>query len=275
MTADNVTKLPTLSAGAKAMAIVPGNFDDVYRMAKLMAASGLVPRDYNNKPEACAVAIMQGLEVGLSPLAAIQSIAVINGRPCLWGDGALAVVRASGLCEYIDEQVTDTEAVCTVKRRGEPEPVTRRFSMADAKRAKLAGKTGPWIDYPQRMLQMRARSWALRDVFADVLKGMGVAEEVRDMKDITPTPKSSAEAKRDGTSEIFHEINRHIAGAGTVDDMKFLRETYAEEWGSMPVRWKQLLDDAAALRMQEMGAEEVLICEVLGVSTAEASDGKA
>src|SRR3546814_17968193 len=52
--------------------------------------------------------------------------------------------------------------------------------MDDAKKAGRAGKQGPWSQYPQRMLQMRARAWAMRDGFADVLKGIGIAEEVRD-----------------------------------------------------------------------------------------------
>src|SRR3546814_15538068 len=43
-----------------------------------------------------------------------------------------------------------------------------------------SGKQGPWSQYPQRMRQMRARAWAMRDGFADVLKGIGIAEEVRD-----------------------------------------------------------------------------------------------
>ena len=51
------------------------------------------------------IAIMHGLEVGLSPLSALQRIAVINGRPTIWGDGALALVKASGLCEATNFQV--------------------------------------------------------------------------------------------------------------------------------------------------------------------------
>jgi hypothetical protein len=52
----------------------------------------------------------------------------------------------------------------------------------------LKGKQGPWTNYPKRMLQMRARSWCLRDVYPDVLRGVHVAEEAQDMpeKDVTP-----------------------------------------------------------------------------------------
>jgi hypothetical protein len=70
-------------------------------------------------------------------------------------------------------------AVCVAKRKGR-KPVTARFSVEDAKRAGLWGKQGPWSAYPKRMMQMRARGFALRDAFPDVLKGMITAEEAQD-----------------------------------------------------------------------------------------------
>ena len=177
-----------LAAGNKALGIVPQSFDDCYRMAQLLAQSDIVPKDYKGKPADCCVAILQGLEIGLSPLAALNSIAVINGRASIWGDGALAVVRASGLMEAFSETDENDTATCTIKRRGEPTPIVRTFSQQDAAKAGLATKAGPWTQYPRRMRQMRARSWALRDGFADVLKGLYIAEEAQDIapRDITP-----------------------------------------------------------------------------------------
>ena len=55
------------------------------------------------------------------------------------------------------------------------------FSEQDAKVAGLWGKSGPWKQYPKRMLQMRARGFNLRDNFADILGGLITAEEARDM----------------------------------------------------------------------------------------------
>jgi hypothetical protein len=39
------------------------------------------------------------------------------------------------------------------------------------------------------MLQMRARAWAIRDAFPDALRGIGVAEEVRDIPQREEAPK--------------------------------------------------------------------------------------
>jgi hypothetical protein len=197
---DKLPAVMALKAGARPVGIVPSTFEDCFRMAKLFSSTKMVPEAFQDKPEACCVAIMQGLELGLSPLAALQSIAVINGRPSIWGDGALAVVRASGLVESFSETDDGETATCSIKRKDEAEPIVRKFSMKDAEKAGLAKKTGPWTQYPQRMRQMRARSWALRDGFADVLRGLHIAEEASDIKtvDVTPEkPKMALEAPPD------------------------------------------------------------------------------
>lgn len=148
--------------------------------------SNLAPKDFKT-PEAVLIAMQYGMEIGLAPMQALQSIAVINGRPVIFGDAALAICKAHPEFEDISETFDrgqgddNTVAKCEVVRRGKI-PVVRTFSVADAKKAQLWGKSGPWSLYPKRMLQMRARAFALRDSFPDALKGVGVAEEVRDIE---------------------------------------------------------------------------------------------
>lgn len=158
----------------------PQTFEQALTFSNYLAESDMVPKDFKGKPGNCLVAIQWGMEIGLKPLQAMQNIAVINGRPSLWGDAVIALVRSSPLCEYIIEEDDGRTATCKVKRRGEPEQ-SRSFSMDDAKAAGLLGKQGPWTQYPKRMRQMRARAFAVRDVFPDVLKGLPVAEELQDM----------------------------------------------------------------------------------------------
>jgi hypothetical protein len=169
-------------AGAPPLPIVPRSLEEALTLARAVVASGMAPHGLET-PEACLIAILHGLEVGLTPLSALQRIAVIDGRPTIWGDGAMALVRASGLCRAVREWIEgdapqDWTAFCEVLRRGESDPVTCRFGVEDARRAGLWGKPGPWSLYPRRMLQMRARAFALRDVFADVLGGLYLREEI-------------------------------------------------------------------------------------------------
>jgi hypothetical protein len=174
------TELSTQRASGLALQ----SLDDAFRFAKMVAASEFAPKDFKGKPESCLLAIQHGSEVGLSPMQSLQSIAVINGRPTIWGDSALALVQACPVCEYVREYMEgegdNLTAVCEAKRQGYPAPTTVRFSVADAKKAGLWGKTGPWTQYPSRMLQLRARGFALRNAFADALRGLVTAEEAQD-----------------------------------------------------------------------------------------------
>lgn len=185
------TEISTTTTPARGLALA--SFEDAFRFAKMVAASDFAPKDFRGKPESCLLAIQHGSEIGLSPMQALQNIACINGRPAIWGDAALAVAMASAVCEYVREYVEGDGdalvAVCEAKRRGYEKPTVARFSMTDAKRAGLAGKSGPWTQYPRRMLQLRARGFALRDAFPDVLKGLVTAEEAQDY----PTPVVAAE----------------------------------------------------------------------------------
>lgn len=185
--------------------------DDLFRFAKAVSVSGLAPKGIES-PEAIFVALEMGLEVGLPMMAALQNIAVINGRPTIWGDAQLAVVRGTGELTLFEEwyeengkrlarnpaTFTDaTTAVCRVQRHGY-EPAETAFSVADAKRANLWSKAGPWSQYPARMLRFRARSFGLRDQFGDALRGLRTAEEVMDdpvevARNVTPkTPLFTA-----------------------------------------------------------------------------------
>ncbi|RME85154.1 MAG: hypothetical protein D6771_03580, partial [Zetaproteobacteria bacterium] len=162
----------------------PRSLGEVYRMAQILAGSAFVPQQYRGRIEDVMAAILYGLEVGLSPMAALQNIAVVNGKPALFGDGLLAVAMShpqfAGYEDWFEGEGDDLTAYCKVVRRGVGE-IVRSFSVRDAKLAGLWGKKGPWQNYPKRMLLMRARSWALRDAFPDALRGVIAYEEAQDI----------------------------------------------------------------------------------------------
>jgi len=167
-----------------AMVLRPQNFDQLTVFATMAAKSALVPRDYQGKPENIMLAVQMGSELGLAPMQALQNIAVVNGRPAVWGDAMLALCKASAHWDKISERIEGEgdamRAVCEVHRKGD-NPVIVTFAVEDAKRAGLWGKGGPWTQYPKRMLQMRARGFALRDAFPDALRGLISAEEAADI----------------------------------------------------------------------------------------------
>ena len=174
----------------------PTSITEAIKFSEMLAKSNMVPRAYQGKPEDILVCVQWGYEIGLAPMQALQNIAVINGKPSVYGDAAMALVLASPVCEGIEESIEgegtpNPVAVCIARRRGRA-PVESRFSVEDAKRAGLWGKQGPWTAYPKRMLAMRARGFAIRDAFADVLKGLITAEEAQDYPSDKPTAKVMA-----------------------------------------------------------------------------------
>lgn len=185
---------PPIKAGGALAAMVPQDLDQAFRLSQALAGAGdMVPKAYQGQPQMIMAAIARGMEIGLAPMQALSNIAVINGRASLWGDALPALVQKAGHhidVEYVGSGDTLT-AVATLTRGDTGKKTVRQFSMADAKRAGLLGKPGPWQSYPQRMLLNRARSWAIRDGAADALMGLQVAEEVSDYgpdaaRDITP-----------------------------------------------------------------------------------------
>jgi len=173
----------------------PATITEAIQFSEMLAKSQMVPKQYQGKPEDIMVAVQWGYEIGLAPLQALQNISVINGKPSVYGDAAMALVQASAVCDGVDEYfenegTPNPVAVCVARRKGR-NPVIARFSVEDAKRAGLWGKGGPWQSYPKRMMQMRARGFALRDAFPDVLKGLITAEEAQDY----PTEAAQRPAK--------------------------------------------------------------------------------
>lgn len=189
--------------------LTPHSLNEAFQLAELMAKSDLVPQGFKGRPADVLIAVQYGAELGLPPLQALSGICVINGRACVWGDAALAVVLKSGLMENYKEMTTEEiekagKAVFWCKRKGTPEPIVREFSVEDAKRAHLwdnSSKKPIWHDYPFRMLQMRARSWALRDGFSDALKGISIREEVDDYVQ-TDAPAALAMPRRMSERQI-------------------------------------------------------------------------
>lgn len=235
----------------------PAGFMDFSRLDVAIQASqmiakapGFCPSAFLGKPEQILCAIQYGIEIGLSPMQALQSIAVINGKPSIYGDGLMALCQSFSECEDIKEEFDHKTmtATCIVKRKGRS-PVVHQWDIAKATKAGLWDKLGPWKQYPERMLQMRARGFALRDAFADRLKGIITAEEARDypaqeerpLKVVTPIRKE-IELQQTPASELTIEklqflvnhckveqpiINKWLSKA-KVDELSKLSENQAQ-----------------------------------------------
>lgn len=183
----NITKTETFS-------LTPKSLDEAMKYAEMMSKSSIIPKGYQGKPGDILVAVQMGAELGLKPIQSLQNIAVINGKPSIYGDACIALIQShpefEDIEEFIEGEADKQTAICILKRRGKTTQKST-FSVEDAKKAGLWNKPGPWMQYPKRMLQMRARGFALRNGFADALLGLILVEEAQDYKDITPSNSSN------------------------------------------------------------------------------------
>lgn len=167
--------------------LTPTTLAEAKEIARLLADSDFVPKEYRGKPGNVMAAMAQGAEVGLNPMQSLRSIAVVNGRPSMWGDNMLGLVVSSPLCLWYDEGFVDApedgstpHGWARTQRAGQA-PREQRFSVDDAAQANLLSKAGPWKEYPKRMCMLRARGFLLRDVYPDLLGGMVTREEAMDI----------------------------------------------------------------------------------------------
>lgn len=195
-----------------------GNIEEATTTAKLILNSGMCPAHHGKSGDALAsilTSMQMGLELGLSIMQSIRAFSVINGVPVIGSDYALALCKNSSEFEYcIETYDKETKtAICKVKIKGEPECI-REFSMEDAKLAALLDKDN-WRKYPKRMLQHRARGFALRDTFPHVLKGIYIKEEIEEPDYVVVNGETIENPKKytnvaDSIKNKFKPINDNV-----------------------------------------------------------------
>ena len=193
----NIPEATVYANGLIAAGIVPDAFRYSEREAREMGQPDLAKQP--NK-SLILMGVLQAMELGVGPQSGLKWLLPLRGRFTIWGDLAIGLAQQKGLVakqtvQYIGAAFDENEplgnwpdeygCVVSIWRRGQEEPYVGKFTVKDARRAKLWMAQGkqPWIDYPKRMLFNRARAFALRDGFSDALNGLEIAEEVRDRLD--------------------------------------------------------------------------------------------
>lgn len=201
--------------------LIGSTLEERFRVADAWFKSRMVPASYENAVQVLG-AMEFSIQLGIPPLIGLSKIAIINGQPSIWGEMPLALVRKSGHLKSIKEVLYDKDgklidlgnpfaapvlAGCETHRVDGSSSCTF-FSIDDAKTAGLLGRNNPWKTYPRRMLQMRARSQSLKDLFPDVLMGVPISEydfnHIPDGK--IRTVNQSGEEKRDAAQELSQAI---------------------------------------------------------------------
>lgn len=190
-------------------AFEPRDIDEGYELAKLLVASGLMPRGVQ-RPEAAFAIIAAGRELGLTAMQSLRSIHIIEGKPTLSADLVAALCKSrSDVCQYFRlVESTDKVARYETQRRGEPAPTSMSFTIEDAQRAGVTGKDN-WKRYPAAMLRARCITALARAVYPDLAMGVYDPDEVAPepvyagpaeiVRTVPAAPKSEPKVESDGT----------------------------------------------------------------------------
>ncbi|MBB5081320.1 hypothetical protein [Nonomuraea endophytica] len=150
--------------------------------AKALAVSDLLPAQYRNKPGNVLYAVEFGRSLGISPMAAILGVHIIEGRACASSGLISALVRDAGhrLRIWVERNPQNgalVKAVATIVRGDDPDFEFRAEWTWD--RAVAAGVTGKkvWQNYREGMLKARAITEVAREACEEALRGVGYTPE--------------------------------------------------------------------------------------------------
>ena len=259
------TNVAVLRSGGQMAPIVPQSLDDCARLARMAVMSGMLKplkvgygdNAQQESPEATlargTMIIMQGMEIGVPPMQAVQLLAMINGRITAHSEAVPGILLAKGFRierSWTGTAMTDDWTACCKVTRPDGQFEVGTFSVKDAKQARLweqaptktaYGKTkdndSAWFRYPKRMLMARALGFASKDIAADALRGIMVREEAEDIEPSVAQPLSvvadlpdipdeaPAEAEPVDQSAVLRELESKLQAEGA--DAKAIEREYA------------------------------------------------
>lgn len=200
----------------------PQTWPEMLKFAEMVSKTPFAPKDFQGRPEACAIAMLYGRQLGVGCLQAIQNIYVINGRPAIFGDLFWAIILSRPDFVDVEEKCDENGAWVKLTRRGRT-PKEATFTRKDAEKAGLWGKAGPWTNYPGNQMLWRARTFAGRAVWADALRGMTSSYEADDYQgqtieatvstESTPAAITTPEQKKAQQAKITQDQARDFGKA--------------------------------------------------------------
>lgn len=200
--------------------IMPGfgslqSFELSMRVAKVLATSSLVPKEYQNNMPNCIIALNMAGRMQADPLMVMQNLYIVHGRPGWSSQFLISTFNTSGRFsalryEWIGKPGTDEygcKAWAVEKATGEKLEGSV-VTIGLAKKEGWYDKGGSkWKTMPQQMLMYRAASWFIRAYAPELAMGMHTEEEIVDTIDL---------GKADYEVRIEQEV-REKANTETID----------------------------------------------------------
>lgn len=193
----NLATAPQQPAAIAAPAPAPTALGEIWRHAKMLAESSLVPEAYRNKPANCVIAIELAARLGSAPLMVMQSLDVIHGNPSWRSKFLIASVNSTGKFTPLrfKQKGKRTKDWSCIAYAHDIDPKTGELGPelegpeVDLKMADAEGwstKNGSkWKTMPELMLMYRAAAFWVRVYAPEVSMGLHTSEEREDMINVT------------------------------------------------------------------------------------------
>lgn len=239
------------------MPVVRAGFNDLQgfelmqRQCKALAASTLVPQQFQGNLPNCLIALEMAQRIGASPLMVMQNLYVVHGRP---GWSAKFLIASFNQCgrfsairfEWSGARDTDNwgcKAYATELSSGE-KIVGPLITIALAKKEGWHQKSGSkWQTIPELMLMYRSAAWMVNTHAPEISMGLNTAEELGDVFD--------AAKAGDGTFAVTSDQLQQQAGAGTAGAPVATESVFTLE--DLLAKMKNALDEATVLEILDLG----------------------
>lgn len=189
----------------------PTDVQQMFRLAKFLADSNLVPRDLQRRPNDVLVVLLKGHDLGLTPMQSISGINVIDGKAEVGATMMVSMILKSPFCEFwepIFAECDATRATYETKRRGARGVSRFVYTIDDAKAAGLLdrGKNpsrSPWQTQRPTMLRRRCQSSLAREIYPDICAGLYDHDELRELRELElGIIRAEITAQRDASSNV-------------------------------------------------------------------------
>ncbi len=162
-------------------------FAHIQRVAKMFSSSDLVPDAFKGKIANCTIALEMAHRMGANPMAVMQNLYIVHGRPGWSAQFIIACLNQCGKFSPLRFEMTGEgdKRTCiawaielSTNERLEGPQVSIQMAKDESWYSKNGSK---WKTMPELMLRYRAATFFGRLYAPDLLMGMQTAEELHDV----------------------------------------------------------------------------------------------
>lgn len=177
------------------------NFENAQRMASALSACSLVPEAYRGKENLAnaVIALEMANRIGANPLAVMQNLYIVHGKPAWSSQFLISCVNASGKFTPLryrqtGERGTDSWGIIAWAKDREGEVLeSPEVTVGMAKAEGWHGKAGSkWKTMPDLMLRYRAATLFARLFAPELTMGLHCDDEIIDISPVVTDPVARA-----------------------------------------------------------------------------------